>query len=90
MKTHNFFNRHTLISMLLCVGIISSTPIPAAPLALSDIPLFLSTSAKPNVFFLYDDSSSMQSQAVTPYIGTNINIGSVIPDDLTNLNGRRT
>ena len=43
-----------------CAGLFTIATAQAAPLDLSDTPLFLSTSVEPNIYFLVDDSGSME------------------------------
>lgn len=62
MKITNICNRYTLLTTLLCLV---TNPVAAAEIAISETPLFLQTSAEANVFFLYDDSGSMRSNAMT-------------------------
>jgi len=49
--------------LALSVGL--SAPTQAAPLSLSNIPLFLGTSATPNIMILVDDSGSMDWEVIT-------------------------
>jgi type IV pilus assembly protein PilY1 len=75
MKTKPLFTRYTWLAMMLSIGCLNLQPAIAVPLDLSDTPLFLLTSTKPNVFFLFDDSGSMDSEIITNSTESNNNMG---------------
>ncbi len=52
-------NRYFLASFVLAVSAANPAGVLAAPGNISDSPLFLSTAVQPNIFFLVDDSGSM-------------------------------
>ncbi len=65
MNRRRYFNRYTWLAMIFSMGCLNLQPAMALPLDLSDTPLFLLTSAKPNIFFLFDDSGSMDAEIIT-------------------------
>ncbi|MBI3560306.1 MAG: hypothetical protein HY080_01115 [Gammaproteobacteria bacterium] len=66
MKTQKLLNHYAAASMLLCLGVSNIQIVSAATANLSDTPLFLTTHAESNMFFIYDDSGSMASEMLTP------------------------
>ncbi|MGM0633531.1 MAG: pilus assembly protein [Pseudomonadota bacterium] len=56
---HVFQSMHVVTAWLLAVVMLAVPASHAAPLQLSDGPLFLGVNADPNVFFIVDDSGSM-------------------------------
>jgi len=65
MNSAPLFNPFTWLAMVFSMGCLSLQPAMAAPLALSDTPLFLSTSVEANLFFVLDDSQSMGAETMT-------------------------
>ena len=60
--------RQTAYSFIIGFVMLISSPFQAtyaAPGTLSDVPLFLSNGAQPNVFFMIDDSGSMDAETMT-------------------------
>ena len=64
MKLQNHNNNLSLILTATCWSLWLS-PVLAEDLPISDMPLFLSTAAAPNVFFEVDDSGSMEWEILT-------------------------
>lgn len=65
MNIRNMINRYTLLTALFCAGVMPVHTAQAAPIAIEDSPLFLLNSAKPNIFFVFDDSGSMDTEVTT-------------------------
>jgi len=66
MATNTRKERHPqlgLLTVLLVLGPLNSH---AAPGTLSYTPLFTTTAAEPNIFFMVDDSNSMNTELLTP------------------------
>jgi len=78
MNIRNLINRHTFLMMFLCVSTTHVQQVQAAQLAIEDSPLFLLNSAKPNIFFVFDDSGSMDAELITNSTEVNGNWGYVI------------
>ncbi|MDH3599957.1 MAG: PilC/PilY family type IV pilus protein, partial [Candidatus Tectomicrobia bacterium] len=57
------FTRTAAIILLWCLTVI--TPSLAAPLNLSNVPIFLESSVEPNILFIADDSGSMDWEILT-------------------------
>ncbi len=82
MRTATRLNHAIGAGMLaLCIGL--SAPTQAAPLSLSNIPLFLGTSATPNVMLLIDDSGSMDWEITSKDFDTDLLFFSSQPDGST-------
>lgn len=65
MNSTPLFNRYTWLAMIFSIGCLNFQPAIAAPLTLADEPLFLLTTAKSNLFFLFDNTGSMEAETVT-------------------------
>lgn len=65
MKHKNILNIYTGLGLICGLNLSAIPMVEAAPGTFANVPLFLSTSAKPNVFFLVDDSGSMTQQFAT-------------------------
>ncbi|KAF0193005.1 MAG: type IV pilus assembly protein PilY1 [Gammaproteobacteria bacterium] len=67
MKTYhlNKLSSAALSATFSVLTLISAQPVAAAPGAISQAPLYLSTTVEPNIFFLTDDSGSMDWGVMT-------------------------
>lgn len=66
MTTHSIFTRRLSLNLMaLLFGASIVSPAPAEEMPISDIPLFLTSSITPNVFFEVDDSGSMDWSILT-------------------------
>ncbi len=59
------FLKHSSLVIAVCLSSISST-LSAAPGTIENSPLFLANRAEPNIFFMVDDSGSMDVEFMTP------------------------
>ena len=59
------FLKHSSLVIAVCLSSISST-LSAAPGTIENSPLFLANRAEPNIFFMVDDSGSMNADMLTP------------------------
>jgi len=74
MNYRKLVNHYTLLVSALCMA---TTNVNAAPGIVSDTPLFLLNSAKPNIFFVLDDSRSMDEELSTNKNEAQNNLGYV-------------
>ena len=58
--------RLRLLVAATVLGALAAYPAQAALLSLGNVPLFLGTSSEPNIFFVIDDSGSMDWEVMTP------------------------
>ena len=65
MNKFNQFIKHTSLMIVVCLSSISA-PLSAAPGIIENSPLFLANSVEPNIFFMVDDSGSMDVEFMTP------------------------
>jgi len=65
MKKLSQFISHSTLVIAVCLSSIS-TQLSAAPGIIENSPLFLSNSVEPNIFFMVDDSGSMNAEMLTP------------------------
>ncbi len=65
MITLRSITRQSIAIALVCVFSMSTQMAQAVPLTLSDEPLFLLTTAKSNMFFLFDNTGSMAAETIT-------------------------
>ena len=65
MKKFSRFLQHSSLVIAVCLSSIS-THLSAAPGTIENSPLFLANRAEPNIFFMVDDSGSMNAEMLTP------------------------
>ncbi len=66
MDTHQKRKANSWRSALAAAALVSVSQIQAAPGLLDPVPLFVKSSAEPNIFFMNDDSGSMTWEMLTP------------------------
>lgn len=67
MKRSISLLRNSLVTAASLFAVLSSTHVSAAPVVYESSPLFLSNKAEPNMFFVMDDSGSMDTDMMSPF-----------------------